>query len=88
VNGQNETTLKESKQFNREIRQTRERESGFYFRVVRVVLSEKRWRATTIQDSGAFTMALGGAKRFGVRQPSGALGGGIVAVRKHQRRQR
>ena len=33
---------------------------------------EKRWRATAVQDAGAFSVADMCAKRLGVRQPSGA----------------
>ena len=33
----------------------------------------KRWRATALQDAGAFAARPADAKRLGVRQPSGAL---------------
>ena len=41
---------------------------------------EKRWRATAVQDAGAFTVTFVIAKRLGVRQPSGALGGDATRV--------
>jgi hypothetical protein len=41
---------------------------------------EKRRRSAALQDAGAFSNTRNGAKRFGVRQPSGALGRGGIRI--------
>ncbi len=71
---------------NREIRQIRERESGFIFAWFGWFAVIKRRRATAVQDAGAFTVTLEWREASWSAPALWCFGrwrGGTVAVRKH-----